>query len=173
MEKRLIGLFPAGHVIRIFLPMGSGTNAEEFTKDTLAGMFNGAVSYPATLGYDRNGRRESETVTVVETHANDAQLREHQDKLDELHRHLERELGVEILLDVNGRNLPLQVEAPPVRVYSTEQAAEYLGVSIDTIKTHVHRMKDLQAEKVGPALYFTQEELDRFKATRPRRRGKK
>jgi excisionase family DNA binding protein len=116
----------------------------------------------------------TETMLVVETHATDEQLIAHRDELEHLAKQLAAIMGVEeIIVELNNRNQPVTVETPPQRVYSTEQAAEYLGVSVPTVKHHVHNLKDLAGDKVGPTLYFTQDELDRFKAQRrPRGRPK-
>jgi hypothetical protein len=53
-------------------------------------------------------------------------------------------------------------------------AAAYLGLSVASVKYHVHTAGDLHGIKVGPALAFTQEELDRFQAEkRPAGRPRK
>lgn len=54
-------------------------------------------------------------------------------------------------------------EATIEKWYTTAEAAEYLGVSLDTMKTYVHRRKLLKpVRKVGRTLIFAQAELDRF-----------
>lgn len=47
-------------------------------------------------------------------------------------------------------------------VYSTKEAAVYLGVGIPTIKKYVHNRESLPAIKRGHALIFTREMLDAF-----------
>jgi hypothetical protein len=48
-------------------------------------------------------------------------------------------------------------------LFTTKQAAAYLDMSVDAIKTNVHRTKRLHpARQVGRSLLFTREELDRF-----------
>ena len=53
-----------------------------------------------------------------------------------------------------------------MNLYSTQEAAEYLGLSLSAIKDHVHAAGNLQPQKVGNSLVFTQEQLDQFQATR-------
>ena len=52
------------------------------------------------------------------------------------------------------------------KLYSTKQAAEYIGISLPTLKYHLYIAKNLSAPKVGNSLVFTQEMLDEFKANR-------
>ena len=48
-------------------------------------------------------------------------------------------------------------------LFSTAQAAEYLGLSVSSMKYHLYSANDLAADiKVGQALLFTRETLDRF-----------
>ena len=48
-------------------------------------------------------------------------------------------------------------------LFSTAQAAEYLGLSVSSMKYHLYSAGDLTADiKVGQALLFTRETLDRF-----------
>lgn len=47
------------------------------------------------------------------------------------------------------------------KLYNTETAAEYLGLSTRTIKTYAAQGR-LQAQKIGRAWSFTQEALDSF-----------
>ena len=60
-----------------------------------------------------------------------------------------------------------------VKLYGTKEAAEYLGLSVPTIKYHV-KQGNLTGQKVGHSLVFTRAELDRFKREkRPPHRPKK
>lgn len=53
-------------------------------------------------------------------------------------------------------------------LYSTKQAAEYLGVKPETIKYHVYTSGYLKPIKLGPrTLVFTKAMLDDFKRTVP------
>jgi hypothetical protein len=66
-----------------------------------------------------------------------------------------------------------QEMAAAVGTFSTEQAAEYLGLSVPSVKHHVHNVGDLRpAGKIGAALIFTKAELDRFKAAPRPTRGR-
>ena len=48
-------------------------------------------------------------------------------------------------------------------LFSTAQAAEYLSLSVSSMKYHLYSAGDLAADiKVGQALLFTRETLDRF-----------
>lgn len=48
-------------------------------------------------------------------------------------------------------------------LYSTAQAADYLGLTVSSMKYHLYTAGDLAADiKVGQALLFTRETLDRF-----------
>lgn len=62
-----------------------------------------------------------------------------------------------------------------MKLFSTSEAADYLGVKLITMKKYVHgdehRQPVLKGTKVGNSLVFTQEELDIFKAQR-RGRGR-
>jgi hypothetical protein len=49
--------------------------------------------------------------------------------------------------------------------FTTKEAAEYLDLSIASIKYHTHKTKKLRGEKYGHTLLFTRETLDVFKAT--------
>jgi hypothetical protein len=51
--------------------------------------------------------------------------------------------------------------------YSTRTAAAYLGVKPETIKYHVHVVKDLiPDQRLGNTLIFTRATLDRFRETK-------
>lgn len=62
-----------------------------------------------------------------------------------------------------------------MKLFSTSEAAKYLGVKLITMKKYAHgdkrRPPVLKGTKVGNSLVFTQEELDAFKAKR-RGRGR-
>ena len=49
--------------------------------------------------------------------------------------------------------------------FSTSEAAEYLDLSIPTIKYHLYRSKKLSAQMFGNSLMFARDQLDKFKAT--------
>lgn len=51
-------------------------------------------------------------------------------------------------------------------LYSTKEAAAYLGIAVSTMKKYVHVEKRIQGHKVGHSLVFTQDELDEFDASR-------
>lgn len=59
-----------------------------------------------------------------------------------------------------------------MKLYSTREAAEYLGLSIPGLKYHLYQARDLTPQKVGKTLVFTCSELDRFRQSRrqPRRK---
>ncbi len=52
------------------------------------------------------------------------------------------------------------------KLYSAEEAAQYLGISRRLLKYHVHESGALVGIKVGYSRVFTQVELDEFKAKR-------
>ena len=57
-------------------------------------------------------------------------------------------------------------------IYSSKQAAEYLGISFATLKHHIYNTEKLKADKViGGRLFFTEETLDTFKKEK-RSRGR-
>lgn len=55
---------------------------------------------------------------------------------------------------------------PPPLLFSTEEAARYLKMSVANVKHHVHTRGNLAGQKVGNSLVFTADELDHFQATR-------
>ncbi|MBZ0310185.1 MAG: helix-turn-helix domain-containing protein [Anaerolineae bacterium] len=57
-----------------------------------------------------------------------------------------------------------------MRLFSTKEAADYLGVTERTIKWYVHEAGYLKGQKVGHSLVFTQEELDALNASGIRRK---
>jgi excisionase family DNA binding protein len=74
----------------------------------------------------------------------------------------------------------LELVAPteqPVNVsdlFTTEQAAEYLKMSVRGVKKNIHETKRLKpARRVGRALLFTREELDRFRNEEDHKPGPK
>lgn len=52
------------------------------------------------------------------------------------------------------------------QIYSTREAAEYLGVSFDTMKYYIHYAKTIEGERMGNSLMFTRSQLDEFHATK-------
>lgn len=59
-------------------------------------------------------------------------------------------------------------------IFSTAEAAKYLGVKVTTMKKYLYKTKTLRADtKIGPALAFTQETLDRFRERHNSRPGKR
>jgi hypothetical protein len=51
------------------------------------------------------------------------------------------------------------------KLYSTAEAAEYLGLHVQTLKHHVYKKKHLAADyEIGGNLLFLQSTLDTFKA---------
>lgn len=59
-------------------------------------------------------------------------------------------------------------------LFSTTEAAEYLGLSVPAVKYHIHKAKDLKGQLVGNSLVFTKDQLDQFKLVRrPQGRPKK
>ena len=49
-------------------------------------------------------------------------------------------------------------------MYSTKEAAEYLGMTVAGIKYHLYVAKDLKPDKkIGQALVFLKSTLDEFK----------
>lgn len=60
------------------------------------------------------------------------------------------------------------------QIFSTREAAEYLGISFNTMKYHIHYAKTVEGQKVGNSLMFTRDQLDEFKVNkRPQGRPKK
>ncbi len=62
-----------------------------------------------------------------------------------------------------------------MKIFSTREAAEYLGVAVSTLKYHVYH-SHITPQKVGHSLVFTKAQLDDFEATRrnpgrPRKSG--
>jgi len=50
-------------------------------------------------------------------------------------------------------------------LYSTKEAALYLGISVDALKYHIYQ-GNITPQKVGHSLVFTQDELEHFKVNR-------
>lgn len=60
-----------------------------------------------------------------------------------------------------------------MKLHSTKEAAEYLGLSVPAIKYHIKK-GHLKGQLVAKTLVFTQDELDKFKSTkRPQGRPRK
>lgn len=53
-----------------------------------------------------------------------------------------------------------------MKLYSTTQAATYLGLTVSTLKYHIHEAENIKPRKVGNSLVFTQQQLDEFQANR-------
>ena len=54
-----------------------------------------------------------------------------------------------------------------LELFSTKEAADYLGVAVTTLKKHLYVTKLLAPpKKVGQALVFTRAQLDEFQARR-------
>jgi|GEM_PF-4670647 len=51
-------------------------------------------------------------------------------------------------------------------IFSTEEAAKYLGISLSTMKYHIHVAGNLKGQLVGNSRVFAREELDTFKETK-------
>ena len=49
-----------------------------------------------------------------------------------------------------------------MKLYSTAEAAAYLGLSVPAVKHHVYAAGTLKPEKVGHSLVFTKAMLDEF-----------
>ena len=64
-----------------------------------------------------------------------------------------------------------------MKLFSTKQAARYLGISVATMKYHIHVGKNIKPQIVGHGAVFTLEQLDEFKRNRrkpgQRKGGKK
>jgi excisionase family DNA binding protein len=57
----------------------------------------------------------------------------------------------------------------PERLFSTAEAAEYLGLKVETVKYHLYQSGHLKADVVlGRTLGFYQSTLDEFKQNVPR-----
>lgn len=53
------------------------------------------------------------------------------------------------------------------KLYSTAEAARYLGLSVATVKYHIYQAKDLSPDTtIGRNLVFTQATLDAFAANK-------
>lgn len=57
------------------------------------------------------------------------------------------------------------------KLYSTKEAAVYLGISERTMKSYIHEKGLLKGQKIGHSLVFTQDELDTFKEWRKTAKG--
>lgn len=57
------------------------------------------------------------------------------------------------------------------QVYSVDEAADYLGMSVQGVKYHVYQSKLLRGEVKGKSLVFTKAQLDAFREIKPARRG--
>lgn len=52
-----------------------------------------------------------------------------------------------------------------MKLYSTQQAAQYLGLSLSALKYHIYE-KHVEPQMIGNSLVFTQAQLDDFQKTR-------
>jgi excisionase family DNA binding protein len=69
-----------------------------------------------------------------------------------------------VLLDNYFSHTIFQVTGVNERLFSTAEAAEYLGMSLDSFKYHVFRAGNITGQMVGNSLYFTKAQLDEFAA---------
>ena len=53
-----------------------------------------------------------------------------------------------------------------MKLYSTREAAAYVGLSLQGFKYHIHVAKTIEGQLVGHSLVFTQEQLDEFRRNR-------
>jgi len=62
-----------------------------------------------------------------------------------------------------------------MKLYSTTEAAEYVGLSLSAFKYHIHIAENIKPfQKIGHSLAFTQSQLDEFQINRrPQGRPKK
>jgi multidrug efflux pump subunit AcrB len=164
-NRRFIGLFPIDHCIRIIIPAHAVTDDDiDRVKQQLAAWYTGAVAYQARATWqDEHGKEQAADVIVIETHGDDARLAAHIGDVQELAAQWP---GTAV--EVNNR----RAAAPETAVYTTEEAAEYLGISAASVKYHVYTVQDLHPVLRDPTVVFTREELDRFKATPRPRRGR-
>ncbi len=51
-------------------------------------------------------------------------------------------------------------------LYSTKEAAEYLDLTVATLKYHVHKAGNITPRKIGNSFVFTRAQLDQFKSQR-------
>lgn len=57
-------------------------------------------------------------------------------------------------------------------IFTVAQAADYLGITTDGIKYHLYKSKRLKGTMVGRDVLFNRQELDAFKASGLKPRGK-
>lgn len=60
----------------------------------------------------------------------------------------------------------LRLVDPQNQLFSTQEAAKLLDMTVDGIKYHVHRSKQLKGQRFGNSLVFTREELEQFQQQR-------
>lgn len=61
------------------------------------------------------------------------------------------------------------VRAVVLGLYTTAEAAAYVGLAVVTVKKHIYRVGDLKADyRFGGVLVFREDTLDEFKAQRRR-----
>lgn len=83
---------------------------------------------------------------------------------DELSRIQPEQVPMDVRRDVDLRHRLFRRESG---IYSTPQAALYLGLGPGGIRNHIYDTRQLETgEKIGSSLVWTQEKLDRFEAHR-------
>lgn len=159
--NNVIGMFPIDHSIRLYLPGSVPQEMVLTTRQQLAGWFNGAMSYRAQIARMTDAGPVTDSYIVIETYGDDEQVAQHRQDLEGLRDVLAAQLQRDVAIEYNN-----QLQTTSTKVYSTEEAAEYLGVTVTTIKKHVYVLKDLSGTVKGNSLVFSQEDLDRYRNTR-------
>ncbi|MHB9133474.1 MAG: helix-turn-helix domain-containing protein [Armatimonadota bacterium] len=165
---KFIGVIPIDHSIEIVVPERlASDDLVDGIKADFAGWFNrGAVSYRAKVVWQEGGAEE--VAVTIRTHGSDVQMKEHASEMHTLVDRLEAELHGEFALVID-RPEPQPIQSS---IFSTEEAAEYLQLSVQAVKYHVYTAGDLKAVKIGPTLAFFENELERFKSTPRPKRGR-
>ncbi len=52
------------------------------------------------------------------------------------------------------------------QIFSTQEAAGYLKLSVASVKYHLYHAKDLKGEMFGNSLMFTKDQLDHFQVNK-------
>jgi len=77
-------------------------------------------------------------------------------------------------LDAIDNILRLYVQrVAPAKLFTKEDAAQYLGIGIDQLNSYVSRQKILRGMNIGRSIVFTQAELDTFNRHQRLRRGER
>lgn len=71
--------------------------------------------------------------------------------------------AVEMLIDTYLALVGCQESDPFVDIFDTREAAEYLGISYDMMKTYVSREKRIRGKAIGKSMIFARHQLDKFK----------